>query len=144
MTLAEKVAEFPAEMPDWAVADALNEPDPALPPVLTRNPTKVGPGTIMATLGATAGATFLDTLTALSATSSPIKWALKIIDRGELDLSADATRTQIDALASAGVLTAPQAAALKALGETSRYPSWAEHNNIPVDARAVGLARGGQ
>jgi len=30
-TLAEKISELPAEMPDWRVADVLNTPDAALP-----------------------------------------------------------------------------------------------------------------
>jgi hypothetical protein len=52
-------------------------------------------------------------------------------------------RDQMDALAIQGVITAAQADAVKRLGEIRRQPSWAEHNNIEVTARTVGLARGG-
>ena len=69
----------------------------------------VGYGTVLEVLGAEAGSAFLDGLTALAATSSPVKWALKLLDRGELNIGAAATRGQLDALAAGGVM--PQAVA---------------------------------
>jgi hypothetical protein len=42
----------------------------------------------------------------------------------------------------AGIITTAQANQLKALGEKRHFPSWAEHNEIEVTARTVGLARG--
>lgn len=85
--------------------------------------TQIGPGTIMAALGAANGATLLETLTALAAQSAsnpayiPIKWALKIIDRGELNLGEPAARDQVVALAAGGVMTAQARDALLALGQ---------------------------
>lgn len=85
--------------------------------------TQIGPGTIMAALGAADGATLLETLTALAAQSAtvpayvPIKWALKIIDRGEFDMSAQAARDQVVALAAAGVMSNAARDALLALGQ---------------------------
>jgi hypothetical protein len=67
----------------------------------------IGYGTMLEALGADAGAAFLDGLTALAATSSPVKWALKLLDRGELNIGAPATQTQLDTLATAGAI--PQA-----------------------------------
>ena len=75
----------------------------------------VGYGTVMEALGADNGAAFLDGLTALAATSSPVKWALKLLDRGELNIGADATQSQLDALAAGGVMPQAVAEALKNL-----------------------------
>lgn len=75
----------------------------------------IGYGTVLDTLGADAGAAFLDGLTALAATSSPVKWALKLLDRGELNIGAAATRGQLDVLAAGGVMPQAVADALKGL-----------------------------
>ena len=75
----------------------------------------VGYGTVLEVLGAEAGSAFLDGLTALAATSSPVKWALKLLDRGELNIGADATQSQLDALAAGGVMPQAVAEALKNL-----------------------------
>lgn len=75
----------------------------------------IGYGTVLEVLGAEAGSAFLDGLTALSATSSPVKWALKLLDRGELNIGAAATQAQLDALASAGVMPQAVADVLKGL-----------------------------
>jgi len=75
----------------------------------------VGYGTVMEALGAENGAAFLDGLTAVAATSSPVKWALKLLDRGELNIGAAATRGQLDALAAGGVMPQAVAEALKNL-----------------------------
>ena len=75
----------------------------------------IGYGTVLEVLGAEAGSAFLDGLTALAATSSPVKWALKLLDRGELNIGAAATQAQLDALASAGVMPQAVADVLKGL-----------------------------
>lgn len=75
----------------------------------------IGYGTVLEVLGAEAGAAFLDGLTTLAATSSPVKWALKLLDRGELNIGAAATRGQLDALAAGGVMPQAVADALKGL-----------------------------
>ena len=75
----------------------------------------IGYGTVLEVLGAEAGSAFLDGLTALAATSSPVKWALKLLDRGELNIGAAATRGQLDALAAGGVMPQAVAEALKNL-----------------------------
>ncbi len=120
-----------ALLPDVvAVANALSEGRYRL------RKTQIGPGTIMAALGAAEGATLLETLTALAAQSTtvpayvPIKWALKIIDRGDFDLGEQAARDQVVALASAGVMSATARDKLLALGQEPD----------PVSPRDVGLA----
>jgi lysozyme family protein len=75
----------------------------------------IGYGTVLEALGADAGAAFLDGLTALAATSSPVKWALKLLDRGELNIGASATQSQLDALATAGAIPQAVVTALKGL-----------------------------
>lgn len=75
----------------------------------------IGYGTVLEALGADNGAKFLDQLTALAETSSPVKWALKLLDRGELNIGAAATRGQLDALAAGGVMPQAVADALKGL-----------------------------
>lgn len=126
-------------LPDWQAADALNSPDPSLPCTLVR--TQVGPGLIMATLGAASGAALLDRLTMLSDSVPAIKWALKVIDRGDLDLSSTAARDQIDEMLAAQILSENEATALKALAN-GPHQSWAQANGIEVTPRTVGLARG--
>lgn len=81
--------------------------------------TQIGPGTILAALGPTGGAQLLDTLTAMAADPqySAVKWALKVIDRGEFDLGVAAARAQVATLAAGGVMTAQTRDALLALGE---------------------------
>ena len=75
----------------------------------------IGYGTVLEVLGAEAGSAFLDGLTALAATSSPVKWALKLLDRGELNIGSPATQAQLDALAAGGVMPQAVADALKGL-----------------------------
>jgi len=79
--------------------------------------TKVSPrlggiGLVLNTLGPTDGAALLDNLELLSATNSAVKWAFVLINRGELDFGAPATRAMIDML-----LSVPVAALLKAVAE---------------------------
>ncbi len=79
--------------------------------------------TVLAELGATAGATILDKLEAAATQSSPVKWMLKFLTQDSgLDVGQTETQGCIDALAIAGVLTTDEAEALKnmALLPTSR------------------------
>lgn len=105
--------------PDCAAALAARDCG-ALAAILSAGRTKlvernIGYGTVLETLGAEAGAAFLDGLTAVAATSSPVKWALKLLDRGELNVGAVATQQQLDALAAGGLMPQAVAEALKAL-----------------------------
>lgn len=142
-TLAERLAEPDmAALTDWEAAAKLNQPDNTLPAVVTWTQTEIGVGTVLDVLGPSAGAALLDTLAASS--DSVLRWGMKIIESSRLDLSKPTARAQLDALVTAGALTADQRDAMFAVSKRERYPSWAEANNTPVDARAVGLARGGQ
>lgn len=78
-----------------------------------------GIGLVLDTLGPIEGAAVLDTLNALKATNSAIKWAWVLIERGDLDFGAPATRAMIDQLAAGGAMTTAQAAALKGTAEVA-------------------------
>ena len=117
MTLRDEILS----RPDCAAALALRDCG-ALAEIISAGRTKVvdlniGYGTVLEALGAEAGAAFLDALTDLAAdgTSSPVKWALKLLDRGELNIGAAATRGQLDALAAGGAMPQAVADALKGL-----------------------------
>ena len=77
-----------------------------------------GIGSIMRALGPVDGATFLDTLEYLAATQPTIKWAMRLIEAGNLDFGDVAVRAQIDGMVPS-LLTTERAAALKALGEVA-------------------------
>ena len=142
-TLAERLAEPDMQgVPDWEAANQLNAPDPTQTIIVEWQTTSTGPGSIMDTLGPSEGAALLDTIKA--STDPVMRWGLQIVETGKLDIGLESTRAQIDDLVTAGALTAAQRDALFALSKTERYPSWAEANNTFVDARAVGIARGGK
>lgn len=142
-SLAERLAEPDmVGLPDWQAANALNQPDPSLPVVVSWAKTAIGPGTIMAVLGPSDGASLLNAIES-SASDPVMKWGLRVIEAGNFDVSLPATRAQLDGLVTAGVITAAQRDGLFALSKQERHPSWAEFNDTVVDARAVGIARGG-
>jgi len=145
MTLADRLAQPDlADLPDWQAAAALNQPDPTLPAVETWEKTQLGIGSILDALGPTSGATFLDALETLAETTPVVKWGLELIRGSGLDLSRPSARSQLATLVAGRILTQEQGDALLALSRRTRHPSWAEANGIAVDARAVGLARGGR
>lgn len=86
-----------------------------------------GYGYVMERLGAETGASVLDALEALSARSSPVKWAFRLLERGSLDFGSAAVRAQLDALVAAGIMPAGAARALKAGAEVAD----------PIDAGVV-------
>ena len=86
----------------------------------------------------------IDALATLAETQPVIRWGLELIRGPGLDLSRPSARAQLATLVAGGVLKQPEADALLALSRRVRHPSWAEANGVVVDARAVGLARGGR
>ena len=133
-----------AALPDWDAAARLNAPDPTLPVIVDWRPTQIGIGGILDALGLTAGAAFLDALETLAETTPTIRWGLELIRGPGLDLSRPSARSQIATLVAGGILKQAEADALLTLSRVERRPSWAEAAGIQVDARAVGLARGGR
>lgn len=144
MLLTERLQEDDVkDLPDWAAAEVLNAPDSSLPVIVFWEPTKIGVGQIMTTLGATEGAALLDELVVLAEQDAVIRWGLKVMESSGLDLSLETTREQVSGLVTTGLITNAQKESLFDLSRRERFPSWAEANNTFVDARAVGLARGG-
>jgi hypothetical protein len=145
MTLADRLAQPDlADLPDWQAAAALNQPDPALPAVEAWEKTQIGIGSILDALGPTAGATFLDALEVLAETTPVVRWGLELIRGSGLDLSRPSARAQLEVLVAGRILQPAEGEALLALSRRTRHPSWAEAHGVAVDARAVGLARGGR
>ncbi len=145
MTLAARLAQPDlADLPDWAAAAALNEPDPTLPAIEAWAPTQIGIGAVLDALGPSAGATFLDALEVLAETTPVVRWGLELIRGSGLDLSRPSARAQLEVLVAGRILQPAEGEALLALSRRTRHPSWAEAHGVAVDARAVGLARGGR
>lgn len=144
MTLIERISQTDlADKPDWEVADILNAPDETLPEVVSPNPTEAGIGTIMRIFGVSEGTRVLEEMSSLAASNSSIKWILKIIESGKVDFSSSLVHDQILSLRDLQVISPAQAQDAISYGETRRHPSWAEYHGIHVDARSVGLVRGG-
>lgn len=78
--------------------------------------TEAGFGTILSAIGPVDGAALLDTLAAIKSGNRPLYWAWYLLERGVFDFGTPATQAQMDALVAAGVLSADNAAKLKALG----------------------------
>ena len=103
---------------DVEIASILNRVD--TPAVCERYVTA---RTVLAELGAEAGAAVLDKLAAAATRSSPVKWMLKFLEQDSgLDVGQAQTQGSIDALVTAGVLAADEGTALKnmAVKECSR------------------------
>ena len=148
-TLTEKVAEFSATIPDWQVADSLNQPDSetygyawiSLPCQLIRDALlasrewlviKHAPGNSSLSQNVRdAAETFIDTVT--------LQVNVDLPNANYRQVVMDTVTTLI----TAGLLS-QETVDTVLLGHGRRPLSWAETNGIPVDARAVGLARGGQ
>lgn len=143
--LAARLAEQDmVGLSDSDAAARLNEPDPAFPPIESWVETKIGIGSILDTLGPTKGAQFLDTLEELAKTTPVIRWALELIRGSGLDLSRVSAHEQLLLLVDWKVLEPSDADALFALSRRVTPVSWAEAHMMRVDARAVGIARGGR
>ena len=141
--LAAKVSAPPlADLPDWRVAEVLNAPDLSLPEIVTLEQTLFGPAGIMAILGPGRGAAVLSAIETAAAVDPVMYWVLYILKNGGIDTGHVFIRDGLDGLVIASVMTAAEAETLKATAERRRFPSWAEHNNVEVTARTVGLARG--
>lgn len=141
-TLQERLQEPDVvSLPDWEAADILNQPDTTQAIIVSWAETNAGPGTVLDTLGPVDGAALLD---ALEASTDPvIRWGMDILKSGKLDIAKQSTRNVLEQMTLQGAITPLQRDELFALSKRERYPSWAEANDTVVNARTVGLARGG-
>jgi hypothetical protein len=144
--LSDKVAESQfTGLPEWQVANLLNQPDNSLPVIVSWSETRLGIADVANAMGIDRATIALETLSTLAATQAAIKWSMKVLGDKDLNLAYSSTRDFIGFLTQEPIslLTAEEANAILALSKKERYPSWAEYNNVAVDARAVSLARGG-
>jgi hypothetical protein len=142
MTLLERLSmDDVKDLPDWAAASRLNESDNSLIPIITWNSTKIGITTFLDIFGLIDGAEILNKIK--SSNISNVEWCLELIQREQFDLSKSAMREQLDQFVDLLILTEDQKEKLLSYSRNSRYPSWSEFYNVHVDARVVGLARGG-
>lgn len=83
----------------------------------------IGPGTILMSFPLGEGAILLETLAMIAANAEmdplklSIKWAMKLLDRAELDVGLKASRDQFAVLAQYGIITDAQRDVLLSLGE---------------------------
>ena len=145
--LATKVAEAAySGLPDWQVADLLNTPDVNLPFIYCDVATSDAREVMLTTGGWAAIIT--------ASTNANIPTELRdacILARDTLTLTNNirtsdaairmAVNIALGGLALAGIIPQGTLDAVSSL--MKRRPSWAEANGVTVDARAVGLARGG-
>lgn len=89
---------------DQAIADILN----AAQAITTIGTKRIGIGTVLDVLGPVDGSAVLDVLYAASASARPVYYALKLLEQGELDVGAPATRAQVGMLTGT-IFTAAQA-----------------------------------
>lgn len=121
---AEKISAAEVREKDQSIADILN----AAAAVRELRSRKIGYGAVLG-LGAQSGAMILDKLEAAAEASSPVKWAMRLIAQGDLDIGAAETQAQVAALAAAGVLTAEECSVLMDLGFVGVQVSAAQVSN---------------
>ncbi len=146
--LSEKVAEFPADTPEWQVADALNLPDGEangyawipLSCAAVRD----------ALLASGEWLTLKHAQGNLTLTQAVREAAEILMDAATLQVQVDLPNPDYRAVVMATVATLVTAGLLSQatadaviLAQGRRPLSWSEANGILVDARAVGLTRGG-
>lgn len=148
MDLAARLAEADvAALPDWAAADRLNAPDPALPKRRVAVATSAARGVLLAT-----GEWSAIVMTAEPGSGAPpavrglcilVRDTLTLTEALEMQIPQRyaATLQALDGLVAAGLIASETRAALLALAEAPQ--SWAEHAGVEVTPRSVGLARGG-
>ena len=78
-----------------------------------RKKTEIGVGTILDVMGLDNGNAFLDVIF----TVPTFRYIKMVIEKGELDVSLDSVRNQIDQMVAGSVMSAEAGAALKARGE---------------------------
>jgi hypothetical protein len=149
MTLAQKLSEPQFDgLPDWQVAEMLNAPDTAhgtrrmeVSPLIARRALQRR-GEWVPLLHARTNTTLPDVIRTIA---SEIVEVLSPAETAAIDMTDDVVFARVSAglgaLVANDILTAAARDTLMALAVCPC--SWAEAHGTAVDARAVGLARGG-
>jgi hypothetical protein len=124
---------------DQAIADILND---------RRGQTRVvetfvNARLLMSKLGASVGSAILDKLDAAKANDARVKWALSFMVDGGLNVGDPETRTALDDLAAAGVLTAEERDAIKMLAEVPASQTEIDFGRFVTGADVSIALRGG-
>lgn len=144
-TLSQKVAEFPADTPDWQIANALNTKDAALPTVYCDVVTVDAREVLLAT-----GEWSALVIAAENEATPALLRGACIVARDTLTLTQTirtsnqsirgAVEVALNGLVLGGIIAQSTKDAVSALMITNQ--SWAEANGVEVTPRTVGLARG--
>jgi hypothetical protein len=146
-TLAARIAQPDlAGLPEWRVAEILNEPDVSLPTIKGPVDTKDVQEFLLASGEWSAIVIAADSLdTPLQVRGLAIAMRDTIRQSGTIRMEVPhiytAVATAIDGLVASGLISAETRGVLLAMAE--RNQSWAGANGVTVTARTVGLARGG-
>lgn len=127
---------------DWEAADKLNQVDVTLPPETVWTATAWGLADFMDLLGIAEAAQFLNA--AENYPSGPFILFCRLVEQGKFDMSRPSSRAIIDLSVKQGILTNDQATTILNASRLTKHPTWAAYHKVHVDARAVGLARGGK
>jgi hypothetical protein len=145
-TLAERVAEFPAETPDWEIAAALNARDAAIPMIRQRIAASDARGVLMRTTEwpkLVLACDMTDIPAELRGACILLRDAITINDGVDTHEEAVALSAEacLAGLVLAGIIAQSTKDTLMAL--TWGPQSWAEFNGLGrVTARQVGIVRG--
>lgn len=144
-TLSDKVGEFPADTPDWQIANALNTKDAALPTVYCDVVTTDAREVLLATgewsaLVIAAGSEATPTLLRGACIVARDTLTLTQTIRTSNQSIRGAVEVALNGLVLGGVIAQSTKDAVSALMIANQ--SWAEANNVEVTPRTVGLARG--
>lgn len=148
-TLEEAVASYPAETPDWAVANDLNTPKVELGMKRVNVPVSEARGLLMRS-AAWASIVLAADNSALQADvrAAAITGRDSMLHLSEIETSDPATYAVTEAmlggLVAGGVIPSETRDALLALAEKPQSWSDINYNGAPVTARDVGIARGGK
>lgn len=99
--------ELLAQQDTQAIADTLSAGRVKL------EPTEIGNGLVLATIGLEAGNALLDAIY----NTPDFRYVKPLLEQGRLDISTELSRGSLDVLAQAQVITQEQADAIKALAE---------------------------
>ena len=144
-TLSDKVGEFPADTPDWQIANALNAKDAALPTIYCDVVTADAREVLLAT-----GEWSALVIAAENEATPALLRGACIVARDALAMTQTirtstqsirgAVEVALNGLVLGGIIAQSTKDAVSALMITNQ--SWAGANGVEVTPRTVGLARG--
>lgn len=135
-----------SHLSDWEVSDLLKQVDYNLQPKITVFKRLIGFSEVLETIGVFEGSNFFEDLKMQAEISNNIayKYLFSMFENSKVDVSNEKIHDAFKMFVEDGLLTQDQTEVLKSLSISEEYQSWAQANNVEVDPRNVGLARGGK